>query len=305
MPEFSIHQLAPLQSRFLVQAGQSCRLLETGTSFASQDSFVFIHGLFAAAEAFQPLMEILGQKAHCISLDLPGHGRTISPVLGVADFQLPSLCKHIAGLIETLKLKSVTLVGHSSGGLLALALIRAYPDLFERLVLINTIGLSTDVPENLVAMRQDAILLQSAKVLSLLQESLNIYENAAPVLKDYLAQPLVRRASQWLLEALIDANDHAYTFSKEELATVAQPTFIIWGEGDEVVPNLADRLLLELPDARLLRVDCIMHPHAPFVRRNIDLSSRLIDFSKGDLTLAAGESERLGLHVDFGGDYLG
>jgi non-heme chloroperoxidase len=75
---------------------------------------VFSHGWPLSSDAWEDQMFFLAQHGYrCIAHDRRGHGRSSQPWHGN---EMNTYADDLAKLIETLDLKDVTLVGHSTGG---------------------------------------------------------------------------------------------------------------------------------------------------------------------------------------------
>jgi len=89
---------------------------EKGTGSA----IVFIHGSYASTSTWIKMVEHLSQNHHCILIKLPGHCGTPDP----EDFSDPSIETElviIEQVVKSLTDKPIHLVGHSFGGVIALA----------------------------------------------------------------------------------------------------------------------------------------------------------------------------------------
>jgi pimeloyl-ACP methyl ester carboxylesterase len=71
-----------------------------------------------------------------IRIDLLGHGRSAKPTDG--GYEIPDQARRAAVAMDRLGVKHAIVVGHSSGGILAIALAEQRPDLVSALTLINT-----------------------------------------------------------------------------------------------------------------------------------------------------------------------
>lgn len=94
---------------------------------------VLHHGLAGSTEQWQPAMGMLvalGYRA--IAFDQRGHGRTSD---GTKPFTIPQLVEDMLGLMDHLKLRRATLLGHSMGGRTVLLCAMDHPDRVERLIL--------------------------------------------------------------------------------------------------------------------------------------------------------------------------
>src|SRR5579872_2966894 len=69
-----------------------------------------------------------------VAPDLRGYNDTDKPRTG---YDVPTLLADIAGLIQQLGYKSATIVGHDWGGALAWCLAIQYPNMAERLIIMN------------------------------------------------------------------------------------------------------------------------------------------------------------------------
>jgi pimeloyl-ACP methyl ester carboxylesterase len=87
----------------------------------SGSPIVFIHGSFATISTWKKMIEQLSSYHHCISIKLPGHCGTANP----EDFSNPTINTELDILekvITKLTDEPIHIVGHSFGGVVALAL---------------------------------------------------------------------------------------------------------------------------------------------------------------------------------------
>lgn len=91
---------------------------------------VFLHGWALNGRVWDGIIENLGDQWQTIAVDLPGHGKSDLPANG--EYTLDSIADEMA----TLKLKNVTWIGWSLGGMVAMELARRYPDMVKKLVLV-------------------------------------------------------------------------------------------------------------------------------------------------------------------------
>ena len=86
----------------------------------SGSPIVFIHGSYATGSTWKKMIEQLAVNHHCISIKLPGHGGAPDP----GDFSEPSIETELLILeqvVNELTAEPIHLVGHSYGGVVALA----------------------------------------------------------------------------------------------------------------------------------------------------------------------------------------
>lgn len=97
---------------------------------------ILLHGLASSSANWDPLIPLLKDKYHCITIDLVGFGDSPKP-----QWYRYTMDEHIRCLrrtIRSLKLsRRFTLVGHSLGSLLATRYAREYPQHVQHLILLS------------------------------------------------------------------------------------------------------------------------------------------------------------------------
>ena len=94
---------------------------------------LILHGLFGQARNWAAVTKGLAEDYRLVSIDLPNHGR--SP--WTEDVSYPSVAANVAEFMTRHKLKRATVVGHSMGGKVAMALALTQPDLVGGLVVVD------------------------------------------------------------------------------------------------------------------------------------------------------------------------
>lgn len=124
------------QSLFSLKLSPTLELAYSDTVKGNSTLF-FIHGLGNTKETWLRNTQSIGQKVRCVSFDLPGYGQSSK-----ADFKytLSYYTQVILATIEKLKLKKVTLVGHSMGAQIAIMAAFKKSKLCEKLILISPSG---------------------------------------------------------------------------------------------------------------------------------------------------------------------
>ena len=97
--------------------------------------FLFIHGWCCDRSYFAPQADHFGARHRVVSIDQRGHG--LSPVATDDDYSVPTLAADAAAVIEATALDRPVVVGHSLGGVVALALAAERPDLVRAVVMVD------------------------------------------------------------------------------------------------------------------------------------------------------------------------
>jgi pimeloyl-ACP methyl ester carboxylesterase len=101
---------------------------------------VLLHGFLESSKIWEPFIDELSKKRQVICIDLPGHGKS-GNLNHVHTMEL--FADAVLAILKQLKVKKISLVGHSMGGYVSLAFCEKFPDLMESLVLLN----STPAPD--------------------------------------------------------------------------------------------------------------------------------------------------------------
>jgi pimeloyl-ACP methyl ester carboxylesterase len=104
---------------------------------ASGSPIIFIHGLGGSSEFYTPLITSLGlEKTHSLHLlDLEGHG--LSPTSAASTISISSYASDFHALAQYANITGATVIAHSMGCLVALALALKHPELVSKLVLLG------------------------------------------------------------------------------------------------------------------------------------------------------------------------
>ncbi|HMV78301.1 MAG TPA: alpha/beta hydrolase [Leptospiraceae bacterium] len=113
--------------------GHTITYEEFGTG---NEEFVFLHGWCSCRVIWDTVIDDFTVLGKCYTIDLPGHYPGIAPA-GFRKFTFRDVVDlQAAAIRKMVKNEKVTLVGHSVGGLVAIALSVYHPDLVDRVVAI-------------------------------------------------------------------------------------------------------------------------------------------------------------------------
>ncbi len=106
---------------------------------------IALHGWLDNANSFSPLMAV-NNNHHVIAIDWPGHGH--SQHRGVdASYQLLDYVYDLYALIEHHQWQKVNIIGHSLGAIVASIFTGTFPELVNKLVLIEALGAISSKPQ--------------------------------------------------------------------------------------------------------------------------------------------------------------
>jgi len=225
---------------------------------------LLIHGIGDSADTWSDLIPLLARHHTVIAPDLLGHGDSDKPR---ADYSLAAYANAMRDLLSVLEVQSVTVVGHSLGGGVAMQFAYQFPEKCQRLVLVSTGGVSHEVHPllRLTAAPNADFMLPALgapgarllgktvlKILALMQTKIG--HDAEPLLRVFETLPDTssRRAFVRTLRAVVDWRGQAITMLDRCYLTEHIPTLLVWGARDGVIPvGHAHKLHAAIPSSRL------------------------------------------------------
>ena len=201
-------------------------------------TLLLLHGLGASSFSWRHNLTPLARHFQVLSVDLPGHGRSPAPLS--ADYHQEALARGIMDFLQRRGIRKAAVAGNSLGGGLALMLARDYPERVEALILLAPAVALRRVPWLFYPLRLPGLGLMAAALLG-------------PWIIPLALRLALRRICRQLqvppwseIEAL--------------LSKIYQPTAIVWGEEDRILPVAqAAWLKARLPQAELRLLPEIGH----------------------------------------------
>lgn len=99
------------------------------------NTLVFLHGFLEDNTMWEYYLDYFAQKNKVIAIDLLGHGD--SGCLGYIH-SMEDMADMVFAIMSSLKIKKLTLIGHSMGGYVSLAFGELYPDYVKKIVLVSS-----------------------------------------------------------------------------------------------------------------------------------------------------------------------
>jgi pimeloyl-ACP methyl ester carboxylesterase len=203
--------------------------------------------------------------------DWPGYGGSDKPDL---DYDLAYYVGFLGRLMDALGLTRAALVGISMGGGAALGFALRFPDRVERLVLVDSYGLGSEIPRGrlgyflarvpLAADLIYAVMRRSRRMLrwgllSLVHDGRVVTEDLTEQARRLLSEPDSGRAFRSFRENEVRWDGLRSDFS-DRLGELTTPTLIVHGAHDPAVPVAwARRAHQRLPNSELRVFDGCGH----------------------------------------------
>jgi pimeloyl-ACP methyl ester carboxylesterase len=222
--------------------------LEQGTVRVYEEgegpALVFVHGLLVSHTLWELVTKRLADGHRCVSIDLPLGAHT-TPMRPDADVSPRGLARMIAGVMEQLGLREVTLVGNDTGGALCQLVVAHHPERLGGLVLTTCDAYEHFPPP-------------AIKPLLWLPRSQRIGDaflrlGRFGLVRDAIIAPVNKRRSKERSQAwveplrnagirrdvlrFIERIDNADTIAAAPaLKSFGRPALVVWSKGDRVFP---------------------------------------------------------------------
>lgn len=288
--------LAPRQRVLRLDEGRhrvDVRAVEFGDPKRAEVPVLMLHEIAVPAVLFAPLVRYLGAR-HVVLLDWPGHGLSGQLVLGPDDSPRRHAAGVLGSLVDALGIEAVDVVAHSMGAQFALYGALDVPHRIRRLVTLGAPGTAFVGVEPSTVMKVLAVPGLGRLLLSVpigdrgLSWSRTM--SLGPGVVGTLPAP-VYDAARLVGARRVDAASIAGFFRSflhrgrvrpgvaippEELADVAQPVLMVWGDRDALLrPEAGTSSRAALPDGRTIRLDA---GHAPWLEHERAVGKAMADF---------------------------
>jgi pimeloyl-ACP methyl ester carboxylesterase len=232
-----------MRTKTVMLHGRKVAYAESG----SGPVLLLIHGMGGRLENWQVVIDLLAREHTVIAPDLPGHGASAP---GAGDYSIGALAAGLRDLLVALGHDRATLVGHSLGGGIAMQFAYQFPEVAERLVLVSSGGLGSEVSRVLRAAALPGAKLfiaatagpgrvaGSAIARGLGAVGLQPKPDLAEVGRAYasLADPEHREAFLATLRSVVGTGGQRVNAADRLYLTEGVPVLIIWGERDPIIP---------------------------------------------------------------------
>lgn len=256
--------LTGLRRRQRMIEGRKLVWLEGGNP--AGEPVLLLHGFGASKENWLPLLPMLARRYHIFMPDLPGWGESgFDPeALYGLDHQVARIAEWMGQVFP----KKAHVVGSSMGGGIAGLLAARHPERVQSVTLMNAAGVAgtetTPFERGLVNGRNSLIAHNMKGVLDLLT---SVMESRPLAL-------MMAPGMYWDLVSRRHVNEHMFRHLLQHepepalpaFASITVPTFILWGEEDQVLHvTCGETFQTLIPHAHFKRLRGV--GHLPMVER--------------------------------------
>lgn len=250
------------------------------------EPLLLIHGYGAGLWVWEKQMEALSQRFQIYAFDLIGHGYSDRPRVAYTPMTYLLFTKN---LMDTLGLEKATLIGNSMGGGIAWAMALFWPERVRNLILIDAVppNVLEEVRSasfrSLVTLRRFPLLpylilatRNRHSILAVLREC--VYEKSliTPQVLERQYRISKIKGSTWPLYSTLMNAEKASSL-RGRLSEIHQPTLILWGSEDLILPlSVGEALQAAIPRSRFHVIE--KSGHIPMWEKPGEVNQAILSF---------------------------
>ena len=235
-------------SSFLDVGGQLVHLRDVGPR-ADPLPIVLLHGTSSSLHTWDGWVQALQGRRRVITLDLPGFGLTGPRADG--DYRGDADARFVLAVLDALQVPRCVLGGNSLGGETAWRVATLAPERVDRLVLVDAAGLPFEGLSVPLAWRiasvpvlnrvMEWVLPRPLVVQGLVQVYADPQRIGSDLVDRYFELTLREGNRRALGERLRQRLARPEGADAARVATIRQPTLILWGAEDRLIPPAVGR----------------------------------------------------------------
>lgn len=287
----------PENSHFTEVDGATVHYQEFGDG--TNPTLILIHGFTASTYVWQTVApKLAAENFHVIAVDLLGFGFSDKPAW--FEYSITSQARMIERFMDRLGIGRAILVGSSYGGAIASTLALDYPERVEKLVLVGAV-VNNEAIENSIyrftAMSGIGEILSPFLIDSKRFLKFRMRKTIAPVNHHLITEERIEavgrplRAKNTHHSILATARNWDASRIENDAYLINQPTLLIWGEDDNVIPvENGEKLYDSILNSRLVVLkDCGHVPPEEKPERFVELVAEFCLNRKGKIGVRSSE----------------
>lgn len=241
----------PRDARYVDVNGVRLRYTDQG----SGPAVVLLHGFASALEIWNATASFLSRSHRVLALDLKGFGWSARPP---GDYSPQAQAALVLGLMDRLGMASASVVGHSWGASVALAMAISAPQRVRSLVLYSAWVYEEQLSPFFVSARMPFVgewMFHTCYGAEIEQQLRLAFYDRRFITRELVAdleRAMTRPGTR--AAALAAVRGMCFWPLQGSYRSLRQPTLLLWGENDLICPvYFGERLAAELPGACLRR----------------------------------------------------
>ena len=235
------------------------------TDIGDGPPLILLHGIPTWSYLYHAVIDALAADHRVIAPDFIGHGS--SDQRDMFDRSLVAQRAMVLGLMDHFGLARATLIGHDTGGGVALIMGVENQDRVDRLVLSNIVAYDSWPIDDMLQVGDPAWRAKSNEEIREFlaggfADGLSREDRLTDEFVDGIVAPYITDAGKISLIRNASGLNTSHTMMvADRHHTIAAKTLLVWGGGDDPWQPVGDgeKLAAEIPDARLVRVANASH----------------------------------------------
>jgi len=241
---------------------------------------ILLHGSGGDGARWMPTIQGLAPNFRVIAPDQIGWGASDKPM---TIYHGGVFAEFLARFMKEIGVPKAALIGQSMGAGVALQMAVKYPQMVERMVLVNGGGFTSPTdPPRTGTPDWHARQIANAGTLAESREYLEkMYYDHSLISDELVEQNLILRLhSAYTAESVQTANARGLgLLTEEEVRSIKLPTLLVWGANDKLSPPAnADKLNAAISGSRNVLID--KAGHYPFIEHPDQFNAAVREFLK-------------------------
>ena len=239
---------------------------------------LLLHGFDSSLLEFRRLIPLLAKTQEVYAVDLLGFG--FSERIPNLPYGAEAIKTHLYYFWKTVIQQPVILVGASMGGAAAIDFTLSYPELVEKLILIDSAGLAKQpIIGKFMFSPLDywaTEFLRNPKVRQNISKAAYYDKNFANI-DAQICAALHLQCPNWNQALITFTKSGGYGSFINKIKDIAQPTLITWGKQDKILGiKDATKFAKNLPNNKLVWID--QCGHVPHLEKPEFVATEIIEF---------------------------
>ena len=230
----------------------------------SHDVILFLHGIPTWSYLYSDVLPLIDARYRVIAVDFLGHG--YSERRDICDRSLEAQAVMVPGLLRHLGIDAVHLVGHDTGGGVALILAIDHPELLRTMTISNAVAYDSWPIDDMIQLGDPGWQSKppeeiAAFIRAGLPDGISRVHRLTDEWKDGIVAPYSNaEGALSLIRNAAALNTNHTTSLTPLLSTITTPTLLLWGV-DDPWQSFADaqRLHADIPSSTLIAVEGASH----------------------------------------------
>jgi pimeloyl-ACP methyl ester carboxylesterase len=240
-----------IRSEYVDAGGYRLHYFEAGSNGGAP--LILIHGLGARGEDWAKLLPALAASGfHVYAPDLPGYGRSSRPK--EASYSITMEEDAVVAFAQAVHLPHAFVAGWSMGGWVAMKMALDHPKMVDRLVIYDSAGVYFPADFG-----TELFVPSDAPGVARLMKVLSPHPRPMP---EFVMRALLHKIAEngWVVSRSMNAMTNGHDLLDFRLADIQQPTLVVWGSMDHLIPLSVGRRIHEgIPNSSLSVIEGCGH----------------------------------------------